>query len=202
MFGGELTSRMERSRSLYQKDCRAQTAMCVRVKERGEDLLHEWDLEGPALAVGDGALPWQPSVRVGPAARALTACQPRRTKTGSSSTQRVSWWQLTQHHFGIADALPWDKTSSSSFQCLISSFPSLILSHTHSLRVSVMLFAGTISSFFLSFLRESLSVVSLSRWKMLTSFSLRENVLLVCVWRCRTWDLEERHGRGRSLSAP
>lgn len=55
--GGELTSRMECNRSLYQKDCREQTVVCERAKERGEDLLHEWDLEGPALAIGDDALP-------------------------------------------------------------------------------------------------------------------------------------------------
>lgn len=83
--------------------------------------------------------------------------------------------QLTHHHFGIADALPWDKTSSSPFRCLISSFSlTRSLSHTHT--VSVMLFAGSI------FLRESLINVSLSKIKMLTSFSSREYVLLVRVW--------------------
>lgn len=33
------------------------SGVCDRVKERGEDLLHELDLEGSALAFGDGALP-------------------------------------------------------------------------------------------------------------------------------------------------
>lgn len=34
-----------------------QRCVCESVKERGEDLLHESYLEGPALAVGDCVLP-------------------------------------------------------------------------------------------------------------------------------------------------
>ncbi len=167
-------------------------------RERGEDLLHEWDLEGPAPAIGDDALPWQPSVRVGPAARALTVCQPRTTKTEGSFTKKECLCD-NKHTItlvsqmlclGIRHLLLLSSVLVHPFSHSIS------LSHTQPLRVYVMLFAGSI------FLRECLAIVFLSRIKMLTSFSSREYVLLVRVWWCWPWDLEERHGRGRSLSAP